>query len=52
MGDAYGLLAFFIGHAAQRILEKVGLVGVIVFVAGLVAIGIWRFRVERRRSPP
>jgi membrane protein DedA with SNARE-associated domain len=46
---AYGLLAYFIGHAAQRILEKVGLVGVIVFVAGLVAIGIWRFRVERRR---
>ncbi len=46
---AYGLLAYFIGRAAQRILETVGVIGVAAFVAGLIAIGVWRFRLERRR---
>jgi membrane protein DedA with SNARE-associated domain len=46
---AYGLLAYFAGHAAERVLNTVGVIGVIVFVATLVGLGIWRFRAERRR---
>jgi membrane protein DedA with SNARE-associated domain len=46
---AYGLLAYFAGHAAERVLNTVGVIGVVVFVATLVGLGVWRFRAERRR---
>ena len=56
---SYGLLAYFLGHAAERIVKTVGIGGVIVFVVGIVALGVWRWRLERRRvatlvanSPP
>lgn len=45
----YGLLAYFVGHAAERILKTVGLAGVVVFVVGIVVLGVWRWRMERRR---
>jgi membrane protein DedA with SNARE-associated domain len=44
-----GLLGYFAGHAAERIFQTVGLVGLVAFVAGLVVLGVWRFRAERRR---
>jgi membrane protein DedA with SNARE-associated domain len=46
---ACGLLGYFAGHAAERIFQTVGLVGVAVFVALLIALGVWRFTTERRR---
>jgi membrane protein DedA with SNARE-associated domain len=56
---AYGLLAYFLGHAAERILKTVGVAGVVVFGVVLIGLGVWRFRLERRRlhtlmatSPP
>ncbi len=46
---ACGLLGYFLGHVAERIFQTVGLIGVAVFVAGVVALGIWRVRSDRRK---
>jgi membrane protein DedA with SNARE-associated domain len=45
----YGLLAYFAGHAAERVLNTVGVIGVAVFAALLVGLGVWRWRAEHRR---
>jgi membrane-associated protein len=47
---AEGLLGYYSGHAAERVFNTVGVVGVSVIGVALVGLIGWRFVVRRRRS--